>query len=323
MKLATAKNSFKKWVLGASLTALPLLAITQACGNQSSAQSGLDSTGRPILGLATENLKGCEKRALIWNKIEGTKYNTLAEWGGFDLFSFAFMNMSTTMDHISDEMPNGRRKLIHTNGSVAQVRFEANPGQPFTGIYKGNNCGLVRISAAVNPDQFAFTPGMGLKFLVDGKPSENIIAMYSLDGQGDNRQPFANTFSNVIDDPSSFALKALKTIFERASKHATHIAAEHLSEIDSLGGIVAAPVAPEKLSFVPTAEAQAPVDKDGEFRNTLTQLNPGVTLYNVYAKDSAGKDAGLIGKLILESKFVSSIYGDENLFFRHRRFKGE
>ena len=54
-------------------------------------------------------------------------------------------------------MPDGahfgkRNKLIHSVGTVAQVKLTSNGQHPFTGIFEGADHGFVRFSAAAQPD---------------------------------------------------------------------------------------------------------------------------------------------------------------------------
>ncbi len=86
-----------------------------------------------------------------------------------------------------------RRKFFHSVGNVAKVKFipvENTAG--FTGIFKdGADYGLIRLSLSKKPNLEKSTPegavdnyvpGFGLKFLRDGIPSANIVAMYSVNG---------------------------------------------------------------------------------------------------------------------------------------------
>jgi len=63
------------------------------------------------------------------------------------------------------------------------VKLTSSGKHPFTGIFEGADYGIVRFSAASKPDPKSnFTPGLGLKFLRDGKNSVNLVAMNSVDG---------------------------------------------------------------------------------------------------------------------------------------------
>ena len=49
--------------------------------------------------------------------------------------------------------------------------------------------------------------------LLDGHPSVNFVAMYSLDGQGADRNVFSNTWSHYVAKPKSTPLKVVGAAF--------------------------------------------------------------------------------------------------------------
>ena len=101
--------------------------------------------------------------------------------------------MCPTLRAPGDELPweegwwedGTRYKYIHTVGAVARVQWRDRGGHPFTGIFTGASSGFVRLSLANEPSPPApgTAPGMGLKFLRDGRDSANLVAMYSVDGR--------------------------------------------------------------------------------------------------------------------------------------------
>lgn len=79
-----------------------------------------------------------------------------------------------------------RTKYIHSVGGHGKVSLNTVAGHPFTGIFKGANQGIVRLSSAAKPElgtSSPLGPGMGLKFLRDGIDSANLVAMYGVNGQ--------------------------------------------------------------------------------------------------------------------------------------------
>ena len=120
-------------------------------------------------------------------------------------------------------MPEGtiygtRSKLIHSVGTVAQVKLTSNGQHPFTGIFEGADHGIVRLSAAAEPNTKVkeLAPGMGLKFLRDGMDSASLVAMYSVDGQP-SWNFFLNDFSNHIPNITSLSLQAVGKKFSTAT----------------------------------------------------------------------------------------------------------
>jgi len=67
--------------------------------------------------------------------------------------------MSPTFDTKGDAMPLNflglatRSKLIHSVGVVGKVIFKPFGGSPYTGIFKGANSGIIRLSSAAEPSQ--------------------------------------------------------------------------------------------------------------------------------------------------------------------------
>lgn len=128
--------------------------------------------------------------------------------------------MSPSLQWVGDTFEDSfllgpRKKLIHSVGSVAKVKFapvENNEG--YTGIFEGADYGYLRLSLAKEPDTTKktaaeaienFAPGFGLKFLRDNRPSASMVAMYSVDGQ-DSWNFFKNDFSNHIGPAQTSAL---------------------------------------------------------------------------------------------------------------------
>lgn len=86
-------------------------------------------------------------------------------------------------------MPSGslygvRSKYIHSVGNVAQAKFVSSGNHPFTGIFKGADNALIRLSLAQQPNTKVeeTAPGLGFKALRDGVDSCNFVVMYSVDG---------------------------------------------------------------------------------------------------------------------------------------------
>ena len=84
---------------------------------------------------------------------------------------------------------------------MGKVKFNPSSGSPYTGIFKGADLGLIRLSSATEPTpDTKLGPGMGLKFLRDGVDSANLVSMYRVDGQPGDWNFFANSFETTIPD---------------------------------------------------------------------------------------------------------------------------
>ncbi|MDP2228475.1 MAG: peroxidase family protein, partial [Moraxellaceae bacterium] len=98
----------------------------------------------------------------------------------------------------TDVAPPGYSKPIHPYGAMAKVKFVPVANNGYTGLFQGSDHGLLRLSVTGLPSDRGFAPGLAWKAFVDGKPSENVSALYTLSGQGDNHNFFANELSNYV-----------------------------------------------------------------------------------------------------------------------------
>ncbi len=269
-------------------------------------------------------LSTTEKQDVLWQNIL-TSYNTEPRpeivtggfWHTLELLKGLF-SLSPTFDYASDEMPKGRKKIIHANGSVGKMVFEPASGHPFTGIYQRGGRGLVRLSLAQASTDTSYIPGMAVKFFVDDHPSLNLHVMNALEGQGEDWNFFAKTFSNQIEHPTGWVLKAIEKIFEWTRSPANDLPVSHLAQWNEYGEPIAMPVAPTRLFFKPVESVShiIPSDSREDFRQSLETIPLG-PIYDVYG-ELAGRSY-LIGTIHLESQLLASKYGDSTLFFQHQR----
>src|SRR5262245_5097439 len=209
--------------------AIVVVALAIGCdagGDDSGADAGVGAdTGKgdqttdpaPTLPAGYEAMTGCAKQQLLFNdRIFPSAYpgSFLPEWGIFDVVGFGLLDMRVTLDRVSDELPVGRKKIFHKLGTVATVELRPVGNSRYTGLFRGG-CGLVRLSLSAGPFEFGYTPGLALKMFVDGAPSENLMVMNSLDGQDDNHNFFAATFTNVLPEPQKITRKLLMKILRR------------------------------------------------------------------------------------------------------------
>ena len=96
---------------------------------------------------------------------------------------------------------------------VGKVAFEPENGSKYSGIFKGSDYGIIRLSSAY---RHSMTPGMALKFMRDGLPSSNVLAMHSMDAQI-NWDFFANDLSNHIEKPIDRTARMLAAKFISAT----------------------------------------------------------------------------------------------------------
>ncbi|STX28545.1 Uncharacterised protein [Legionella beliardensis] len=271
-----------------------------------------------------QELPASQKQDLLWNEItKSHEIEPLPELSGssfkevLDKLKVLF-NLNPAFDHVGDELPEGRAKVIHVNGSVGKIAFVPTFNHPFTGIYQTGGIGLARLSLATPPADNNYIPGMAIKFLISQNPSVNLHVMNSLEGQQGNWNYFAKDFSNQIPHPTGWVAKAIEKIFEWTRDPANDLPLWHLAAWTTEGKFAGIPVVPEQLYFKPSSSVihVIPEQSREDFRLSLLQVPMG-PLYEVY-----GKYRGVeyhIGTLMLESVLLASYYGDKELFFQHQR----
>ena len=236
----------------------------------------------------------------------------------------------------SDVAPAGYEKPIHPHGVMAKVKFVAVPNNPYSGLFQGSDNGLLRLSVTGDPADRGFAPGLAWKAFVDGKPSENVSALYTLSGQGNNHNFFANELSQYVVPEANDTL-GTTILFSAVSLKPTLLLLNDMAEVTQAGAAVAKPKAPTQIYFVPRTElsnrfASTPHD----FRADLLTLNAGTKVYDVYATSMEIKtsiipsisrsyatqrrnSAVKIGEMELTSAFIASAFGDNGVFFKHQR----
>ena len=264
-------------------------------------------------------------------------------------FSLAFTSqMAKKMDYISDVVPEGWAKPIHSKGSMAKVRFEPNRLSPFTGLYKEPSCALIRLSLTNNPHQKhllkptetrGVAPGVALKFFVDGQPSQDLSLLTTLEGQGNNYNFFSETFSNIIPMGKGMDMKVVHEMFKTASKYPERLSVSGMSEQIAKGHKVQNPLSPVQLFFVPVYQ-MSELEMNEDIREKFHRIPEKTVLFKVYgytpesmkqayanySKDDIErfmKNSVYMGKIITESPFVSSSFGDKEIFFKHKRFESD
>ncbi|OQV19917.1 hypothetical protein BV898_06185 [Hypsibius exemplaris] len=235
--------------------------------------------------------------------------------------------------HVSDTMPKDRPKILHGYGSVAKIDFDVYPKPHFSGVFRSGAKGFIRLSI-LRLDYTKVLPGCGLKFLIDGQPSQNILLMHGVDGQGTDRNLFRHTISNLFPDPTDITGKLANAAFSAAlpllpghaddlnrPEKGNNLGLYEQASVNAFGHREDQVVAPWKIVLHPQPDVQANQDAhgDGDFRLALAAIPEGTVLYEVVAHRTPDDVAGEpLGRIVTRSKFVSSKFGDE-LYFRHAR----
>eukprot|EP00656_Telonema_subtile_P029374 TRINITY_DN3251_c0_g1_i9.p1 TRINITY_DN3251_c0_g1~~TRINITY_DN3251_c0_g1_i9.p1 ORF type:complete len:450 (+),score=132.35 TRINITY_DN3251_c0_g1_i9:102-1451(+) len=288
-----------------------------------------------------DSLTAAQKAAKMWTLIKNSEYKASWSskqypdgWYSLSLAKLFTESMDEPFDRFADNLPAGRERLIHSFGSVAQVKLTAAKNNTFTGLFEGADHGVIRLSLAANPAFAGFTPGFGLKFFRDGQPSGNIISMYALSGQGSDYNFFKHSFKNHVPSNVTGALTALAGAFAKGALNPTKIAVDGFSAADQRGKTATQPKFPEMVYWKPNKALTGRFKAaKHEFRADLATIAPGTMLYEVFAVDHgeclcSGEPCAdfstcnttKIGELSTSSGFVASKWGDDNIFFQHYRW---
>lgn len=237
----------------------------------------------------------------------------------------------------TDVAPAGYTKPIHPYGAMAKVKFVPVANNGYTGLFQGADYGLLRLSVTENPAEGAFQAGLAWKVFVDGKPSENVSALYTLAGQGANYNFFANELSNYVSPDINNAASTI--LFSAVTAKPTLLMMNDMAEVTQSGTAVMTPKAPTQIYFVPRPEVKTKFSTAAhDFRYDLATLGAGSKLYDVYATTMEIKgsvfptvaqkyaterrnSAKKIGELELTSPMIVSAFGDQGVFFKHQRYE--
>lgn len=152
-----------------------------------------------------------------------------------------------------------RTKYIHSVGVHGKVKFVASGTQTYSGIFKGANHGIIRLSSAAKPAVGGqpLAPGMGLKFLRDGQESANLVSMFSVNGTPDDWNFFSKDFSNHIGAATGAALTALSIKFATATKFIQYVGLSDMGKYGENGVSENSNVFPFSLRFEPHSDVHS------------------------------------------------------------------
>lgn len=270
---------------------------------------------------------GTEKLGLLWSSVKSDPYSPSAlptrvpgPWGRRKLFSVAFNRGSFELP--GDELPPDRPKLVHTWGTCALVTLKVTAKHPYTGMFETGGPALLRFSDATGGKKFL--PSIAMKFLVDGKPSLNYLALPSVPRRKGDRHPLSSTFSNAAPPASEFDGKLVQRSFQKTAEalggtrlYGVYLPLHHLAKMRPDGRGVEAFAVPDRIEMKPTDEAIAACSGAGDFRLSLAKIPKGTKLFDVSISEKMGAPTEPYGEVWLDSEWVASRYGDERLFFAH------
>ena len=286
-----------------------------------------------------ESWAGCDKQEHLW--VNGAMRTEYADGERpalvpIDVLGLIDSILWKKVKDRTDVSPPGYEKPLHPYGAMAKVSFVPAANHSFTGLFKGNECGLLRLSVTGDPADRGFAPGLAWKAFVDGKPSENVSALYTLTGQVCNYNYFANELSQYVQQEVNESL-GTSLIFSLVTSKPTLLRVDDMAEVMQNGARVSTVKSPTQIYFVPTSEVRNRFSSAAhDFRDDLTELPAGTTVYDVYATDREIRtsifpwvtrryanerraSAVKVGSLKTTSPFTISHFGDTGIFFKHQR----
>ncbi|OQV22710.1 hypothetical protein BV898_03539 [Hypsibius exemplaris] len=177
----------------------------------------LGSLANAILPNNYESKTYLEKMAILWGNFVNDPYpinqdgnyppaKVTEQTVGELIFNATFLKECRFFSEDSDELLNGRPEIISPTGVIGQFELIVSPGSPYTGVFSsGSYPALGRLSgqpdgtlSQANPPK----PFFAMKFLYNGKRTENLFSGYNTLGQF------------TLDKSTSFFLNEMTTGYD-------------------------------------------------------------------------------------------------------------
>jgi hypothetical protein len=249
--------------------------------------------------------------------------------------------MSLSFDRVSDEMPEGRDKYNHAQGTVGQVSWENIGNHPYTGIFaSGSSNAVIRLSEGnlLIPEATGLTPTMGLKLLRDGMPSVNIVANTSFEPLSSFNFFSANFHTHIPLFADECNQQTVQRKFAEVTETIGALGLSEVSRFDSAGNPDSNNRFPFKIWFEPNQELRALWPETREynaegaevpFYEQLKEVQDGDVMFRVMAMNhpddpqrfNGPSRVDHIANIRLTSEMLTSPFGDTRLYFQHEDMK--
>jgi len=266
-----------------------------------------------------EQLTASEKKGIVLQHVNKDKDSSTYPKLLNVLTGIMGESVQVSFDASADVFPVKRTKYIHTVGVTGGIRFDSTGDHPYSGLFKGAEHGVIRLSSAKDPSA-GVAPGMGIKFFRDGRPSANFVAMYSLDGQPcSDKNFFEHDWNNHISNTDNFGLKLIAAKFWQASYCPLMVGLSDLaSGADGSEGTF-----PFKLNFHALIESDCDCSNYAQCLQNLEKIPIGTKLFEVRAQADPKSGLELIGHITITDALTTSKFGDEELFFKHQHMESD
>jgi len=185
------------------------------------------------------------------------------------------------------------------------------------------------------------------KLFFDGKPSINFHSIKDFTGQGADQNFFKSYVTTALPPPApgllqDVVLKGALFVFDQSldaissNRESKQRPGEPITlpqyeaaAINHDGSVVANPVEPWSVTFVPVAGLSTPSDSTDDFRKHLMEVKPfqsasptaPVAVYQIQVQGDPKDSPKTIGTFSVTSPLYASKFCDEGLFFRHQTLR--
>jgi len=234
-------------------------------------------------------LSASEKHATIMEEILANTTTADVRYGDLEVL-FSELEMNKTTCNRNDEIPD-RPKTLHQQGTVASVVYEDLGGHDYTGLFKGADFGIARLSDSGFPigglDES--NPSVALKFFVDNEESANLMFMIDFNNQeGMNFFPENKHFTThpiPFDVEDTCSRETILRKIREGGGFPFATGTGHFSDIDQRGWLVEDEVFPYELQLRVNHNA-APVFVEGsdqmDYLKSITVTDE--PLFSVWAR---------------------------------------
>ena len=190
----------------------------------------------------------------------------------------------------------------------------------------------------LNEESVGLQPSLALKFLIDGRRSDNLLAAVSVkpveglwDFFGETMKNRLEPFDQTENGPDWIEVQTVQRKLLEGSNRPFATGVSHLARKDAEGNSFRLKdvVTPYQLEFKAVPAVQNLNDEQNPlewYKPLMDNIDAGDDLFEVWAW-SEPKDCGgvyeQIATIKLQTKLHTSIKGDERLYFQHRRVMGD
>lgn len=298
---------------------------------------------RAVLPASYDTLSGLEKQKLLSAMITEGQYCSKGDsqsaclaklpTGGIGYLVSAvpaLFALKPTFNFSSDEAPEGRKKIFHPFGVAGEAEFTADykdtPSDksvhrsgPYTGVLANGGRSIPLILRMAPGGGGNLVPGASVKFLIDGKPSRNFVAIHDFGGLPKNNwNYFTQDIGHIYPDVPFI----IRKYFETVTANPSHLPITNLGEISPSG--VEVPPAKQSTPYElvlrgnPAVATRFPNTDQHDFRFDLSRIEPGTAVYDVMAR-ATKEDTTFekLGTIRTKSALVASAGGDKQLYYKH------